>query len=142
MTESGPGVQPTETIVEEARSIVPQIIVIAAAAGVLSVIAAAAAMRDPDAVTRDETAALNCVSSIVFALAHAMWISLDCRRRGVEVGWWRFAAIFLGPLAVWVYLATAYGTKALLWIPVSIVVYFAVLATPGVMYLAVSALVR
>jgi hypothetical protein len=140
MTDAGPGMQPTEAVVERGRSIAPQVIVIAAAAGLLSALAAVAAMGDPEAVTRDEVTALNCVTSIIFALAHAMWISLDCRRRGVEVGWWRFAAIFLGPLAVWVYLATSYGARAALWIPLSIVVYVSVLLAPGLTYLAIVAI--
>src|SRR2546425_817204 len=59
------------------------------------------------------------------AIAHASWITLDCQRHGRPVGPWRWGAILIGPLAIWMYLAVAYGRRSLYLIPISVLVYAA-----------------
>jgi hypothetical protein len=58
-------------------------------------------------------------------LAHGAWITLDCKILNRRVGAWRFAAFFLGPLAIWPYLLQAYRLRALMLIPLSALVYMA-----------------
>ena len=52
---------------------------------------------------------------LILAAAHAAWVHLDGRRRGVDVGLWPAAAAALGPLAVCAYLVVAYGPRAVAW---------------------------
>jgi hypothetical protein len=66
----------------------------------------------------------GCAAGALSALAHGMWISLDCRIQNRRVGAWRFGAFFLGPLVIWAYLVSAYGLRALWMIPLSVVIYF------------------
>jgi hypothetical protein len=73
---------------------------------------------------------LTWVAVILAALGHAAWISMDRRRRGLEVGIWRFGAILLGPLAIALYLAREYGLRALYLIPLAAAVYLMVTAIP------------
>lgn len=54
-------------------------------------------------------------AAVLAALAHATWISMDRTRRGREVGAWRFLAIFIGPLAVLLYLLLEYRLRGLLY---------------------------
>lgn len=75
---------------------------------------------------------LSVVAGIVAALGHAMWISMDRKRRGLEVGKWRFGAIFLGPFVIALYLAWEYKLRALYLIPVLVLVYVAVGIVPVV----------
>ena len=42
----------------------------------------------------------GCAAGIVSALVHGIWITLDARILGRQVGAWRFAAFFLGPLTI------------------------------------------
>ena len=65
----------------------------------------------------------GCAAAFLFALAHGMWISLDCRITNRPVGAWRFGAFFLGPLIIWIYLVAAYRTRALWMIPLSCLIY-------------------
>jgi len=60
---------------------------------------------------------------LISALLHGIWISLDARILDRKVGAWRFAAFFLGPLAIWAWLSWMYGRKALYMIPVSLAIY-------------------
>jgi hypothetical protein len=64
------------------------------------------------------------------ALGHAAWISMDRRRRGQEIGFWRFGAILLGPLAIALYLLREYGLRALYLIPLAAAIYLLVTAIP------------
>lgn len=77
------------------------------------------------------------IALLLNALGHGLWITLDIKRRGREVGWWRFWAIFTGPVTVWFYLALAYRRRAMFWIPLSIMIYVFIYLAPGVvaMYL-------
>jgi hypothetical protein len=52
--------------------------------------------------------------TLACSLGHAMWISMDRRRRGHNVGAWRYFAILLGPLAVVVYLILEYRGRGVL----------------------------
>ena len=65
----------------------------------------------------------SCAASILFALAHGLWITLDARILGRRVGAWRFDAFFLGPLTIWAWMLTSYRAKALFLIPVSLAIY-------------------
>ena len=67
----------------------------------------------------------GCAAGFLSALAHGMWISLDCRITNRPVGAWRFGAFFLGPLIIWIYLVTAYRQRALWMIPLSCLIYLA-----------------
>ena len=48
----------------------------------------------------------GCTAGIMTAFVHGAWITLDCHIRDRRVGAWRFAAFFLGPLAIWLYLVS------------------------------------
>src|ERR1041384_6251443 len=52
-------------------------------------------------------------------LGQALWLTMDRRRRGLDVGRWRYAIIYLGPLVIWTYLLLEYRLKALYLIPLS-----------------------
>lgn len=65
----------------------------------------------------------SCAAGFLTALAHGIWISLDCRILGVRVGAWRFAAFFLGPLAIWCHMLVRYHVQSLWMIPTSILIY-------------------
>ncbi len=99
--------------------------------GVISLIAVAAGALETKYFTEAPDATgvspLNLLLMIVGAVGQGLWITMDRTRRGREVGWWRWGAILLGPLAIWLYLALEYGPRALLLVPVSIAVYAGVL---------------
>ena len=77
------------------------------------------------------------VAAAVGAAAHALWISMDCARRGKSIGWWRLCAILFGPITIWTYLVVAYRVKALYLIPLSLLIYFAFLIPPVVIAIAI-----
>lgn len=89
----------------------------------LSASCAAQLAAFPEQIAGNRVTAFHFVDFILFGLAHAGWISLDRRRRGLDVGAWRLAAILLGPLAIWAYLLREYRLKALLFIPLSALLY-------------------
>jgi len=66
-------------------------------------------------------------AGVVAMLAQAMWITMDRKRLGLEMGWWRFAAILVGPLAIWMHLLMNYGLRALWLVPLSMVPYLVLL---------------
>jgi hypothetical protein len=61
----------------------------------------------------------------VVCLAQVGWISLDRRRRGREMGSWRFGVVLLGPLVIAIYLLVEYRVRALYLIPLMVGVYVA-----------------
>ena len=63
------------------------------------------------------------VSGLTWWLGHGIWLSMDRRRRGLEVGRWRYAVIFFGPLAIWAYMALEYRARALYLIPLTLAIY-------------------
>jgi len=73
---------------------------------------------------------LTWVAGIVTAIGHGLWITMDRNRRGREIGWWRFGAIFLGPVAISLYLMHEYGLRALYLIPALAGIYVAIIAIP------------
>jgi hypothetical protein len=70
----------------------------------------------------------GCAAGMVTALAHGIWITIDARILNRPVGAWRFAAFFLGPIAIWLWLAVGYGWKAVFLIPASMLVYGAAIS--------------
>jgi hypothetical protein len=67
----------------------------------------------------------GCSMVLLAMLVQGSWITLDCWLNNRRVDAWRFGAILLGPLAIWAWLVKAYGVRAALWIPVSILIYAA-----------------
>lgn len=65
------------------------------------------------------------VAGILHMLGCGIWITMDRKRRSLEVGKWRFAAIFLGPIAICCYLILEYKARALLLLPVLVALYAA-----------------
>jgi hypothetical protein len=65
----------------------------------------------------------GCATGFITALAHGMWITLDCRILGRPVGAWRFAGFFCGPLGLWAYFLLVYRARALVMIPLSLLIY-------------------
>lgn len=85
---------------------------------------------NPQAYRRNETTLLSILGTLVGWFGHALWLTMDRRRRGLEIGPWRFGVIFFGPFAIWLYLALEYRLRALYLIPLSLAVYLAI----GVVY--------
>ncbi|MBI2898911.1 MAG: hypothetical protein HYY17_01890 [Planctomycetes bacterium] len=75
---------------------------------------------------------LRWLPRVIGVIGQAVWITIDRRRRGREIGGWWFGIIFLGPLVAWIYLALEYRARALLLIPLSVVVYGAAVVAPWV----------
>ena len=84
----------------------------------------------PKAAREGTRTPLTWVPVILAGLGHGAWISMDRRRRGLEIGYWRFGAILLGPLAITMYLAREYGLRALYLIPLAAAIYLMVCAIP------------
>ncbi|HZE99195.1 MAG TPA: hypothetical protein VE981_19480 [Planctomycetota bacterium] len=62
------------------------------------------------------------LAALIHAYGNATWITLDRKRRGREVGFWRFAALFLGPAALVVYILLEYRAMALFYPPILVAV--------------------
>jgi len=69
---------------------------------------------------------------IFIAFGNAAWISLDRKRRGNSVGGWRFAAIFLGPIAICLYIILEHRDRALFLLPAVVAVYGVTIYFPGI----------
>jgi hypothetical protein len=69
---------------------------------------------------------------LFIAFGNAAWISLDRKRRGKAVGGWRFAAIFLGPIAICVYIIVEYRDRAIFLLPAVVAVYGVTICFPGI----------
>lgn len=89
-------------------------------------------IREPEAMMEDQRTVYTWVAFLLNALGHGLWITLDIKRRGREVGWWRFWAIFVGPVVVWIYLGLAYRQRAVFLIPLAILIYVFIYLAPGV----------
>jgi hypothetical protein len=78
----------------------------------------------PELALQGRTNPLTIAATVALWFGHAGWISLDRKRRGREVGPWRFLAIFFGPLAAWAYLLLEYRLKgfALIWLSLGVYV--------------------
>ena len=79
-------------------------------------------------------------AGITLVLAQGLWITMDRRRQGKEVGWWRFGALFLGPLVVWIYLIVQYRIRSLYLIPLSVLIYIAAFFVPGIIIVCMDGL--
>src|SRR5258706_11856036 len=66
---------------------------------------------------------LSVLSALTSWFGHAVWLSMDRRRRGLEIGAWRFAVIMIGPFAIAFYLLLEYRARALYLIPLQLAVY-------------------
>ena len=64
--------------------------------------------------------------TLLNSFANAMWINMDRRRRGREIGYWRWAAILFGPAATLLYLILEYKARALFFVPILVAVYLAI----------------
>ena len=98
---------------------------------ILAAFVVADALAFPNEFEKGKHTPLSVIGGIAATVAQGVWITMDRRRRGREVGWWRFGSIFLGPLAVWLYLILEYRGRALYLIPLSIAVYVAILGLPA-----------
>lgn len=87
-------------------------------------------LREPDARAAGAATEYSILSIIVTVLGQAIWISLDLRRRGREIGWWRFGSVFLGPFVIAAYLIVAYRWRALIFVPLMVFVYGAAILGP------------
>jgi hypothetical protein len=81
------------------------------------------AFDSPAEQTRGTLTLWGILGMLIAGVAQVGWISMDRRRRGREVGQWRFAVLLVGPLAIAVYLALEYRLRALYLIPLMIAVY-------------------
>jgi hypothetical protein len=62
-------------------------------------------------------------AGLLTCAGNAVWITMDRRRRGLEVGSWRFATIFLGPAVLVVYIVKEYREWTLFIVPAVVSVY-------------------
>jgi len=62
---------------------------------------------------------------------NALWITMDRRRRGFEVGSWRFATIFLGPAVICVYIILEYKERSLFLLPLVVLTYAVAFVSPA-----------
>jgi hypothetical protein len=112
------------------------VIVICSAAGIA--IGLFDCLTNPAAYRRERTTLLSILGTLVWWFGHALWLTMDRRRRGLEVGRWRYGVIFFGPFAIWLYLILEYRARALYLIPLSVAIYLAISAVyAGVMAIAV-----
>ena len=72
------------------------------------------------------------LAGLMNAFANAMWITMDRKRRGHEVGGWRFGAIFFGPAALCLYIILEYKDRALFYVPILVAVYLVTWVFPVV----------
>ena len=90
-----------------------------AAAGIAATVASVL-FDDP----REKFRVFQVAANLIWWLGHAVWLSMDRNRRGLESGsGWRYAVIFLGPIAIWLYLIVEYRARALYLIPLSLAIY-------------------
>jgi hypothetical protein len=95
---------------------------------------------DPAGFTKDRTTGFDILGTLIGWFGHALWLTMDRRRRGLEIGAWRYGVIFFGPLAIWLYLILEYRRRAFYLIPLSVAVYAAI-AVLMALVMAVSILV-
>lgn len=75
---------------------------------------------------------LTFLGMMFIAFGNAAWISLDRKRREKPVGGWRFAAIFLGPIAICLYIILEYRDRAIFLLPAVVAVYGVTIYFPGI----------
>jgi hypothetical protein len=104
-------------------SVAQQWVVIVAGSVIVAAMQAADVVFNRQAAAGGQMTPFTCFAAALGALTQMLWITMDCKRNGREVGWWRFAAFFLGPLAIWIYLGAQCRGRALVLFPPSIAVY-------------------
>lgn len=100
-----------------------QFVVIGVCATLGALAAAAGVLWGPDPDGPRDIDLYSAAANVIWWLGHALWMSMDRRRRGLEPGIWRYLVIFLGPLAIWLYLIVEYRARALYLIPLSLGIY-------------------
>ena len=83
-------------------------------------------LSSPESYQRGAINPFEFMAGIAWWLGHGMWVSMDRRRRGLEIGVWRFLVVFFGFLAAWAYMVLEYRLKGLLLILLSIGVYLTI----------------
>ena len=78
---------------------------------------------EPEEFARGRHGVFSVAAGLLWWLGHAVWLSMDRNRRGLESGGWRYAVIILGPVAIWIYLIVEYRARALYLIPLSLGIY-------------------
>lgn len=89
------------------------------ACAVVAAVIASVLLDDP----REKFRVFEVAANLIWWLGHAVWLSMDRNRRGLESGAWRYAVVFLGPVAIWIYLVVEYRLRALYLIPLSLGIY-------------------
>jgi hypothetical protein len=74
-------------------------------------------------VNRDLRGLLGLLSIPLTAAGNAVWITMDRERRGLETGPWRVLALIFGPAVLCVYILLEYKERALLYIPLLLLIY-------------------
>ena len=115
-----------------------ELIVIGVSVSVISFFAVWEILAFPRQLAAGRITLPGVLGGLSLLLGQSLWITMDRRRRGLEVGWWRYGAIYLGPLAIWAYFLLEYRLKALFLIPLSFVPYVLIGVIP---YLIAPALV-
>ncbi len=96
-------------------------------AGICSVAFAAAVAMEvaikPEGKGDGSAVPIKAIGALAAIVGQGGWITMDRKRRGREVGVWRWAAILFGPLAIAIYLAMEYGGRALYLIPLCLAIY-------------------
>ena len=93
----------------------------------------------PTEVEQGKKTPYDILAMILHSIGCALWISMDRKRRGLEVGKWRTAAVFFGPAVICIYLIVEYKGRALYLLPIVVAIYLSVALVP---YVAVLALER
>jgi hypothetical protein len=62
---------------------------------------------------------------VLNSIGCALWIAMDRKRRGLEVGKWRICAVFFGPAAVCIYIIGEYKGRAVYLLPIVVAIYLA-----------------
>lgn len=106
-----------------------QCILVGVVAGIIVLCLSSSLILFPEATAQDRNTPGTILAGLATAFGQVGWISMDRRRRGHEVGPWRFFALFCGPLAIWTYLALEYRSRAVYLIPLSFLVYVATFGT-------------
>lgn len=115
-----------------------EFIVIAICAIILGAAVAMEVVLSPGGKSDGSAVPFKVIGGIAALVGQAGWITMDRKRRGREVGVWRWAAILCGPFAICLYLALEYGGKALYLIPLCLAIYIVAIGTGAVAGMIIS----
>jgi len=102
-----------------------EFILVGIASAILCVAVAMESAMGPGATTDGSATPVKIMGALACVVGQAGWITMDRKRRGREVGVWRWLAILFGPLAIVIYLALEYRGRALYLIPLCLGIYVA-----------------